>query len=682
MRQTAVLSLLSASILSILSHPLSASEGESITEENYERIKVVGQVMEHAGMVTQNTRVPVQPMPAFDGADYLRSITGFHTVRKGGASSDLVFRGMAGSRVMVLSDGEPLLGSCPSRMDPPTAYLSPQSFDQVIIVKGPQSVDSGPAASASTVNFTRATPNFEEQSVQGFLSGTVGSFERVDTTTELTWGGSQGYVRLNHSFAHSDDYKDGAGNRVHSQFQRYNTQLTTAYTPSERQEWVLSLASGDGYVAYADRHMDGTKFYTENVALRWSLIDVSSKVSKIQLRGTYSYQDHVMDNFSLRPAMNVERLSVSNPDRYSRGLAGFAEIDLSTQWQMKVGMDYLATEHRSRVTMNDQMMPYKQRPRVADSDSEQTGVYLQNVYTLNAQQSLHFGIRADHWLARDLREFIYDNPMGMGAGIPNETAFAKRTDTLWSGFFRHEWHWQDTHAYLGWGQSDRFPDYWELIGRNRASDDSRSAFFTESERLQQVDAGLAWQRPNADYSVSVFYNEITDFILIELTDDGEFVRNVNTSSFGGELDATYKLSPQWQTGASVSYVRGRNKSDGLPLAQQPPLSARLSVEYLQENWSLGAQWRLAAAQHRFAANQGTIAGLDRNERSAGFGVLSVNATRALSGKATLYFGIDNLLDKDYAEHLSRNGSAVIGFSEPTRVPEPGRTVWMSFNYRL
>ncbi|MCH8500778.1 MAG: TonB-dependent copper receptor [Aliidiomarina sp.] len=682
MKHHAVLSLLSVSILSILSHSSSASETEPTTDDNYERIQVVGQVMEHAGMVMQNTRVPVQPLPAFDGADYLRSITGFHAVRKGGASSDLVFRGMAGSRVMVLSDGEPLMGSCPSRMDPPTAYLSPQSFDHVVIVKGPQSVDSGPAASASTVNFTRATPNFDEQALQGFFSATAGSFERADTTTELTWGGSQGYVRLNHNFAHSSDYKDGSGNRVHSQFQRYNTQLTAAYTPSDRQELVFSIASGDGRVAYADRHMDGTKFYTENVALRWSLTDVNPLVSKVQLRGTFSYQDHVMDNFSLRPAMNPERLSASNPDRYSRGLAGFAEIDWSKQWQMKVGMDYLTTEHRSRVTMNDRMMPYKERPRVADSDSEQTSVYLQNVYTVNALRSLHVGIRADHWQAQDLREFIYDNPMGMGAGVANETAMAKRSETLWSGFIRHEWHWQDAHAYLGWGQSDRFPDYWELIGRNRASDESRSAFFTESERLQQVDAGLAWQRQHADYAVSVFYNDISDFILIELTDTGEFVRNVATASWGGEADASFKLTPQWQTGASISYVRGRNKTDGLPLAQQPPLSARFSVEYLQENWSLAAQWRLAAAQHRFAANQGTIAGLDRGERSPGFGVLSINATRVLTANATLYVGIDNLFDNDYAEHLSRNGAAVIGFNEPSRVPEPGRTVWASVNFRL
>ena len=39
-------------------------------------------------------------------------------------------------------------------------------------------------------------------------------------------------------------------------------------------------------------------------------------------------------------------------------------------------------------------------------------------------------------------------------------------------------------------------------------------------------------------------------------------------------------------------------------------------------------------------------------------------------------GIDNLLDKLYAEHLSRGGGLVAGFEQTTRVNEPGRTLWV------
>ncbi|RUO28604.1 hypothetical protein CWE07_02055 [Aliidiomarina maris] len=117
---------------------------ESESTSSIERIQVTGELMSSPGVVELSTKRIRQPMPAQDGADFLRSITGFHTVRKGGASGDPVFRGMSGSRLTILTDGAFTLGGCPSRMDPPTAYITPQAFDFVTVIKGPQDVTHGP----------------------------------------------------------------------------------------------------------------------------------------------------------------------------------------------------------------------------------------------------------------------------------------------------------------------------------------------------------------------------------------------------------------------------------------------------------------------------------------------------------------------------------------------------------
>ena len=77
-------------------------------------------------------------MPAHDGADYLKTIPGFSVIRKGGTDGDPVFRGMAGSRLNILLDGEQILGGCGNRMDPPTAYVFPESYDKITVLKGPQ----------------------------------------------------------------------------------------------------------------------------------------------------------------------------------------------------------------------------------------------------------------------------------------------------------------------------------------------------------------------------------------------------------------------------------------------------------------------------------------------------------------------------------------------------------------
>lgn len=84
-------------------------------------------------------------MPASDGADYLKTIPGFAMVRNGGTNGDPVLRGMFGSRLNILTDGGMMLGACPGRMDAPTSYISPQTYDKLTVIKGPQTVLWGPA---------------------------------------------------------------------------------------------------------------------------------------------------------------------------------------------------------------------------------------------------------------------------------------------------------------------------------------------------------------------------------------------------------------------------------------------------------------------------------------------------------------------------------------------------------
>ncbi|WP_336988396.1 TonB-dependent receptor plug domain-containing protein, partial [Aeromonas hydrophila] len=104
--------------------------------------------------VTLDPKKPGSPMPAADGAGYLKNVTGMSMVRKGGLGGDPVLRGMGMSRLNVQMDGGMLAGGCGGRMDPPTAYVFPQSFDRIRVLKGPQSLEQG-ATLAGTVLFER-----------------------------------------------------------------------------------------------------------------------------------------------------------------------------------------------------------------------------------------------------------------------------------------------------------------------------------------------------------------------------------------------------------------------------------------------------------------------------------------------------------------------------------------------
>ena len=78
----------------------------------------------------------------------------------------------------ILLDGEQILGGCGMRMDPPTAYVFPESYDRITVVKGPQTVVLGPGNSSGVVQFERSNPRLPHAGVEGFASLMGGGFGR------------------------------------------------------------------------------------------------------------------------------------------------------------------------------------------------------------------------------------------------------------------------------------------------------------------------------------------------------------------------------------------------------------------------------------------------------------------------------------------------------------------------
>jgi hypothetical protein len=76
------------------------------------RVEVTAHGTSQPLRVETDPQQPRQPLPAQDGAEYLKTIPGFAVIRKGGTDGDPILRGMAGSRLGILLDGQNLLGGC------------------------------------------------------------------------------------------------------------------------------------------------------------------------------------------------------------------------------------------------------------------------------------------------------------------------------------------------------------------------------------------------------------------------------------------------------------------------------------------------------------------------------------------------------------------------------------------
>ncbi len=619
--------------------------------------------------VVTDPRAPRQPIPALDGADILKTIPGFSVIRKGGTSGDPVFRGMAGSRLNILLDGENILGGCGGRMDPPTAYVFPESYDRMTVLKGPQTVIHGPGNSAGTVLFERSRERASEAGGAVDASITAGSFQRLDLMGEGRYATPDFYVRGTATRTRADDYEDGDGNDVHSAYKRWSGTVALGWTPDDDTVLELTYARSDGEAAYADRTMDGTVFDRENVGLRFEKRKLSPVVEKLEALVYRNYIDHVMDNFSLRDGTMPGMRMVSNPDRLTRGARVAADLRLAEPTLLTVGVDGQSNDHTLRSAMGvNAEDAYQDKARSTDATFRNHGVFGELRHELGDQDRLIGGLRVDRWRAKDHRS---------GAIV---TAGQRRSDTLTSGFARWEHDLADgaTTAYAGLGRSERFPDYWELISQNKQSLTTNSAFLTKPEQTTQLDLGINWDAGTVSGSVSAFYADIDDYILIDKVTKGggvTTVRNIDARSYGLEAGLAWRFARNWQTDASLAWVHGRNRTDDTALAQQPPLEARFGLNWDNGTWSAGALWRLVAAQNRVDPGKGNIAGQDVGETD-GFGVFSINGGYRMNKRVKITAGIDNLFDKKYAEHLSKSGAAITGYEADTRVNEPGRTLWV------
>lgn len=189
-------------------------------------------------IVHADPKQPTQPIPAVDGAAYLQSIVGFNQIKNGGANGDVTFRGMFGSRIKIVTDGTENLGACPGRMDNPASYISPESYDKITVVKGPQTVQYAHTGSAVTVIFEREPEQLSSaKPYRGQASVMLGSYGRLDQNIETAVGDESKYARLNANRSVSDSYQDGAGNTVPSDWEKWNADLALGWTPNA-DTWV------------------------------------------------------------------------------------------------------------------------------------------------------------------------------------------------------------------------------------------------------------------------------------------------------------------------------------------------------------------------------------------------------------------------------------------------------------
>ena len=628
----------------------------------------------HGLIVHADPKQPTQPIPAVDGAAYLQSIVGFNQIKNGGANGDVTFRGMFGSRIKILTDGTENLGACPSRMDNPASYVSPESYDKITVVKGPQTVQYAHTGSAATVIFEREPEQLTSaKPYRGQASVMLGSYGRLDQNVEAAVGDETKYARLNANRSIADSYQDGAGNTVPSDWEKWNADLALGWTPDENTWLELTGGRGDAEVVYAGRMMDGSEFDRESLGLRVEKKNITDVIKKIEAQVNYSFNDHVMDNYSLRdfkPTMMMPKETATNVTRKTLN----ARMAVTQEWdkfELITGVDTQNNEHSTRKTDTDRNIPYQNLLRNKDMQFQSIGGFGELSYQMNDQNKLVTGVRVDQ------------------VEVDAVQKAQQRKETLPSGFIRlenqHPHH--DAKTYVGLGYVERMPDYWELFSPKTGNGSTNTFKSIDTEKTLQLDFGYQHEHGAFSSWASAYAGLINDYVLTMYKPTGMMgmlqahTRNVDATIAGAEVGMGYQFTDALQADVSAMYAWGENTTNNTPLPQISPLEGRLNLRYVQDKYTLGALLRVVDGQSRISEREGNIVGYDEKE-SSGFGVLSLNGSYNLSKGVDVSVGIDNLLDKTYTEHLNKMGAAGTGLPSDQQFNNIGRNYWARISMKF
>jgi iron complex outermembrane receptor protein len=249
---------------------------------------------------------------------------------------------------------------------------------------------------------------------------------------------------------------------------------------------------------------------------------------------------------------------------------------------------------------------------------------------------------------------------------------------------------------IGLGRKTRSPSYQEaylwlplestagLADRKRYVGDVG----LDPEVAYVVDAGLRWRRGGAHAAPRVFYKRVDDYIqgvpatdpvvIAVSTANGDprplQFANVDAELYGLDVELGARLGAHVYTDVVISYVRGKRRDIDDNLYRIAPLRATLALTYEAAAWSVTTEAELVAEQDRVSAT-------NEEEPTAGYGLLNLYGRYRLHDGLELAAGINNLLDKDYADHLNgynrvRNSDVAVG----ERVPGAGRSLFARLHY--
>lgn len=189
------------------------------------------------------------------------------------------------------------------------------------------------------------------------------------------------------------------------------------------------------------------------------------------------------------------------------------------------------------------------------------------------------------------------------------------------------------------------------------------------------DLGYKLFTGDINLNANLFYNKLNDLVaeVPGIYDNRNALIKVNIGKallYGFELSVDYSLMKDLKFYNTISFVRGINQKDDLDLPQIAPLNGILGVHYYPFDW---LETDVSAVAF---SRQNKIASGEKETPGYVYFNLSFDIYNVTIGKVKSSFtaGVENILNKDYRNHLSTNRGQIL--------IEPGRNFFIRTNFTL
>jgi len=654
-----------------------------------------------------------------DLANWLMSVPGANVNSNGPITGIAQYRGLYGDRISTTLDGQAVIGAGPNAMDTPLSYSTPLIVESMTVYRGIAPVSAGinTLGGAVDVKMRKAESfNSEKVAVNGDLQAGLRSNNEAKTLSSviniaqgniagLFYGNLQAGDSMKSSKGKTISPTDFAKRQFGTDF-RYvgaNNEVGFSYHYTDTQDSGTPALPMDIEYIYSHRASLDGNFMLAGWQADWLL--------------GYTDADHGMTNF--------ERRLNDNPEKYRRnnakGETTNFKVTLGKEYsfgELELGVDGYLAKHDSVITNpNNAMFEVVNFNNVEDN---RFGIFAQWQQTYNnSKVQLGARLKRAESDADEVATSMAMMPMtaggGMNSGMPSMPTMADLAKGLRDNFNNSGRSVSDTNLdialstetelstdlslYIGVGLKNRAPSYQELYlwtpmestGGLADGNTYIGDIDLKSETAYQADIGFTYQTQKVMIAPHVFYQNIDNYIQgtpLDITDKSAKMMaqmmagddnplkftNVNAKLYGADVNGHYYINDNIQLSAVVSYVRGERRDIDDNLYRIAPFNGQINASYFSDNWSANLALLMAASQKNVSLT-------NVEQESAGYGVVNVDAQYFLNHELTLRFGIDNLLDKEYQNHLGGyNRIKNSEISVMDRLPAQGTSVWAEMTY--